>query len=339
MFATAGIFCALALLAACSNTNNNDNAGTGQESTAAAELDRSAYSITVMTGPTSGVYYPVGGAFAEVLTEAGYNATAQESSGSSENIQAIMGQEGDIAIAMADAAVQAYTATEAFSQTVPATDLRSLMGLWPNVCQIVTTADSGIVTFADLRGKRVGVGALGSGVEANARTMFAAHDMTYEEAEISYVDYGEAIEAIKVGDMDAAFVTSGLGNATIKELGETKPLAFVPVEGEAAAKLTADFPYYVTTTIPADVYGTAQDTPSVAVMNILIADQGLPNEVVTDILELFYSEHGLQVIGDSHPTAEENIRLDTGLRGVTGIEVPIHPAAEKFFADKGVVAP
>jgi TRAP transporter TAXI family solute receptor len=325
---------ASALLAACSAPSAKED----QENEPEPALDRSQQFVTVLTGPASGVYFPVGNAFAEVLSGAGYNASGQETTGSSENIQGILGHEGDIAIAMSDVAVQAYNSTEAFKDAVPATQLRSLMGLWPNLCQIVTTKDSGITSFADLRGKRVGVGALGSGVEANARTIFAANDMTYDDVEVGYLDYGEAVEAIKNGEMDAAFVTSSIGNATIKELGESGTLAFVPVEGEALTKLITDFPYYVEATIPADAYGTDQDVTTVAVMNILLAHEDLADDLVTDMLELFYSPDGLTVIGESHPIAKTDITLETGLVGISGIDVPIHPAAAQFFAAKGISA-
>ncbi|MDR2379649.1 MAG: TAXI family TRAP transporter solute-binding subunit [Bifidobacteriaceae bacterium] len=326
-----------ALLAACTNSTNNPETDPGDGDTGTA-VDRSTQFITVLTGPASGLYYPVGNAFSEVLGNAGYKTSAQETTGSSENIQGILGHEGDIAIAMSDVAVQAYNATEAFADAVPATQLRSLMGLWPNVCQIITTTQAGITSFSDLKGKRVGVGAMGSGVEANARAIFAANDMSYEDVEVAFLDYGDAVEAIKVGEMDAAFATSGLGNATIAALGETASLAFVPVEGEALARLTSEFPYYVQSQIPASAYGTAQDVTTVAVMNVLLAHEDLDDAVVTDMLELFYSVDGLTIIGDSHPTAKENIKLESGLHGIAGIDLPIHPAAAQFFADKGVTA-
>jgi TRAP transporter TAXI family solute receptor len=333
-FSTIALLSVLGLLAACSTTSGTD----GEQNESSAALDRSKQFITVLTGPASGVYYPVGNAFADVLSGAGYNASAQETSGSSENIQGIMGQEGDLAIAMSDVAVQAYNSTEAFADAVPATQLRSLMGLWPNLCQIVTTKDSGIAAFPDLKGKRVGVGALGSGVEANARTIFAAYGMSYEDVEVGFLDYGEAVQAIMNGEMDAAFVTSSVGNATIKELGETGTLAFVPVDGVALEKLTTEFPYYVEAVIPARAYGTDKDVATVAVMNILLVHESLADGVVKDILELFYSSDGLGVIGESHPIAKSDIKLETGLVGITGIDLPIHPAAAEFFADKGIVA-
>jgi TRAP transporter TAXI family solute receptor len=323
-----------ALLVACSTggSKGKDGAGEGDK---AAGVDRSGTFATVLTGPTSGVYYPVGGAFATVLDNAGYKTSTTATGATAENIKAILAGDGELAIAMADGVIQAYNATDAFEGQEPAQDLRTMMGLWPNVCQIVTTEKSGIKKFSDLKGKRVGVGAPNSGVEVNARMIFDAHGMTYDDARVDYLDYGEAIDQVKNGQMDAAFVTSAVGNATIKELGVTDSLVFVPVEGKALEKLTKENPYYVETVIPADAYGTKGDTTTAAVMNIMLVNKDLPDDVVKDMLELFYGE-GLETIALSHATAKENITLDTATRGILGIDVPLHPGAEAFYAEKDI---
>lgn len=141
---------------------------------------------------------------------------------------------------------------------------------------------------------------------------------------------------MKNGQCDAAFVTSGLGNATIKELGVTKEIYFVPVEGDALKALTAKYPFYVEWTIGKDVYGTKEDTTTAAVMNIMLASKNLSDEVVYDMLEGFYSDKGLETIGASHATAKKEITLETALRGVKGTAVELHPGAVKFYTDKGI---
>ncbi|MDR1187322.1 MAG: TAXI family TRAP transporter solute-binding subunit [Bifidobacteriaceae bacterium] len=326
-------FAVSAMLVACGSDSKPSGSGSDTQ-----ELDRSKVFATVLTGPTSGVYYPVGGAFSTVLEGAGYKTSVTATGATAENVKAILAGDGEIAIAMADAAIQAYNGTDAFDGQEPAEDLRVMMGLWPNVCQIVTTEKSGIKSFEDLKGKHVAVGAPNSGVEVNARMIFAAHGMSYDDAKkVDYLDYGQAIDQIKNGQMDAAFVTSALGNATIKELAVSDAVVFVPVEGEALAKLTAENPYYIETVIPADAYGTGADTTTAAVMNVMLVHADLPDEVVRDMLTLFYGE-GLDTIAGSHATAKEHIALDTALRGITGIDVPLHPGAEAFYADKNLTA-
>jgi TRAP transporter TAXI family solute receptor len=188
-----------------------------------------------------------------------------------------------------------------------------------------------------MKGKRVGVGAPNSGVELNARMMFEAHGMTYADCKVDYLSYGEAIEQMKNGMCDVAFVTSGLGNATIRELGVSKKIVFVPVEGEALQRLLKKYPFYIEAVIPAATYGTESDTTTAAVMNIMLIDIGLPDEVVYDLLENIYSPEGLAVIQASHATAKANIMLDTGLRGIVGTSVPLHGGAAKFYKDKGLL--
>lgn len=304
---------------------------------AAGKVDRSKEFITVLTGPTSGIYFPIGGAFSKVVGEMGYKTSATATGATAENINAILTGKGEMAIAMSDSVIQAVEALGAYQGKPKAENLRAMMGLWPNVCQIVTTKDSGITKFTDLKGKRVGVGAPNSGVELNARMMFEAHGMTYKDAKVDYLSYGEAIDQIKNGQCDVAFVTSGLGNATIKELGTAKEIVFVPVEGEALKKLTAKYPFYVEWKIPKETYGTKVDTTTAAVMNIMLVSKNLSDDVVYDLLTGIYSQKGLETIGASHATAKREIKPETALRGIKGTSVKLHPGAEKYYKEKGML--
>ena len=223
---SAAMIAALALsVAACGGGDKKKDApkdGAKPAATATAKVDRSKEFITVLTGPTSGIYFPIGGAFSKVVGEMGYKTSATATGATGENINAILTGKGELAIAMSDSVIQAVEGFGAYEGKPKATDLRAMMGLWPNVVQIVTTTDSGIKSFKDIKGKRVGVGAPNSGVELNARMIFEANGMTYKDAKVDYLSYGEAIDQMKNGQCDVAFVTSGLGNATIKELGTTK---------------------------------------------------------------------------------------------------------------------
>ena len=302
-----------------------------------AATERAQDSITVLTGPTSGIYYPIGGAFANVLSAMGYQTTATATGATGENIKAITSGGGELAIAMSDSVIQAIEGFGAYEGKPKATDLRAMMGLWPNVVQIVTTEDSGIKRFEDLRGKRVGVGAIKSGVEINARMIFEAHGMTYKDADVEFLAYGDAINMMLNGQCDAAFVTSGLGNATIRKLGESRKIVFVPVEGAALQRLTQKYPFYINWTIPKEAYGTDADTTTAAVMNIKLASRKLPDDVVYNMLSGFYSEQGLQTIGASHATAQREIKLATALRDIHGTSIQLHPGAERFYREKGML--
>lgn len=331
----------IAALASCGGTSSAPAVASAAPSESAAAssapaVDRSKEFITVLTGPTSGIYFPIGGAFSKVLGDMGYKTSATATGATAENINAILTGQGELAIAMSDSVIQAVEAFGAYEGKEPATDLRAMMGLWPNVCQIVTTADSGIKKFEDMKGKKVGVGAPNSGVELNARMMFEAHGMTYDDCKVDYLSYGEAIDQMKNGQCDVAFVTSGLGNATIKELGVTKEIVFVPVEGEALKNLVAKYPFYVEWSIPKDVYSTKEDTTTAAVMNIMLVSKNLSDEVVYDMLAGFYSAEGLEAIGASHATAKKEITIETALRGLKGTSVQLHPGAIKYYTEKGI---
>ncbi|MBV1758426.1 MAG: TAXI family TRAP transporter solute-binding subunit [Dethiosulfatibacter sp.] len=306
----------------------------GAETTTAGEpeLDRSQYFITVATGPTSGLYYPIGGAFSSVFqNKLGYKSSAQSTGASGENINLILTGGAEMAIAMSDAVAQAYDAFGAFEGKEPATDLRAITGLYPNYVQLVTTEASGITKFEDLKGKKVGIGAPNSGVELNARVMYEAHNMTYEDSSVDYLNYGEAIDQMKNGMVDAVFVTSGIPNATIMELGTTNTIVLVPIEGEGLANLIAKYPFFVPEVIPADVYGTTSDTNTVTVRNIMMVNSSLPDDVVYDLTKGIFENIG--DIQASHATAQKHITLENSH---VGVGIPFHPGAIKYYEEKGM---
>ncbi|MDR1702132.1 MAG: TAXI family TRAP transporter solute-binding subunit [Sporomusaceae bacterium] len=328
------IFLVIALVTGCGGGGDKPAAGADGKG---KQVNRADQFITVLTGPTSGIYFPIGGAFSTYIGTLGYKSSATATGASVENLNALKSGQGEMAIVMSDAAIQAIESFGAFEGKPAEKSLRGVMGLWPNVCQIVTTEDSGIKTFADLKGKRIGVGAPNSGVEINARMMFEAHGMTYADAKVDYLNYGEAIEQMKNGQCDAAFVTSGLGNATIRELGVSEKLYFVPVEGEALKRLMEKYPFYVEATIPAATYGAAKDTTTAAVMNVMLVTDKLPADVVYDLLTNIYSPAGMEAIGASHATAKEHIKPETALRGLQGTKIQMHDGAIKYYKEKGMM--
>ena len=210
-----------AALAGCGSSSGSTSTTAAADTTAAAvtekaadgssaeagstsvSIDRAKEFVTVATGPTSGIYYPIGGAFATALGNAGYKTSAQATGASVENINLILNGEAELAIAMQDSVVQAYEGFGAFEKAEP--DLRAMMRLWPNYVQLVTVASTGIKSVEDLKGKRVGIGAPNSGVELNARMIYEAYGMTYEDSDVDYLSYGEAIDQMKNGQCDAAY--------------------------------------------------------------------------------------------------------------------------------------
>ncbi|MBP3485616.1 MAG: TAXI family TRAP transporter solute-binding subunit, partial [Oscillospiraceae bacterium] len=252
--------CMTASLAACGSSGSSSaqsaapaassaaSASAGQtETKGLTDAERAKEFITVGTGPTSGIYFPIGGAFATALKEYGYQTSAEATNATGQNIQNILNGDCEIAIAMQDAVMQAYTGTGAYEGKGEASDLRALMRLWPNYVQLVTTANTGIKSVEDLKGKRVGVGAANSGVEINARMILNAYGITYDDITPDYLAYGEAIDNMKNGQCDAVFVTSGLPNATVTELATSYDMVIVPIEGAGRDALIAKYPFYAPT--------------------------------------------------------------------------------------------
>ena len=296
----------------------------------AEKFDRGSEFVTVGTGPTSGIYYPIGGAFATALKDYGYDTSAEATNASGANIQLILDGDCEIAIAMQDAVMQAFTATGAYEGKEAASDLRALMRLWPNYVQLVTTANTGIKSVNDLKGKRVGVGAPNSGVEINARMILNAYDITYDDITPFYLPYGEAIDNMKNGQCDAVFVTSGIPNATVTELGVSYDMVVVPIVGEGREKLISEYPYYSKTVIPADTYNNKEDVEGVFVYNIMLVRKDLSDEMVYDMLVGIFQN--IDTIKASHNAANKNIDITFG---VGDIQLPLHDGAAQFWKDNG----
>ncbi|AKL93891.1 TRAP transporter solute receptor, TAXI family [Clostridium aceticum] len=308
--------------------------GCGSQSPAGEgeQADRNMF-ITVATGATSGVYYPIGGAFSNIIEhELGYRSSVQSTGASVENINLLLNNRAELAITMADAVLQAYQGFGAFDGETPKEDLRGLMSLYPNYVQLVTTANSGINTFDDLRGKRVGVGAPNSGVELNARLMLEAHGMSYEDIRPDYLNYGEAIDQIRNGMIDAAFVTSGLPNSTIMDLATTHKIKIIPIEGEGMEYLKENYPFFTSNIIAAGTYDNEEDINTASIMNLMLVDKNLSEEVVYNITKGVFEN--LEIIHSSHSAAERHIDLESVMEGMV---VPLHPGAEKYFKEVGVI--
>lgn len=295
-------------------------------------IDRAKEFVTIATGPTSGIYYPIGGAFATVLGNAGYKTSAQATGASVENINLISAGEAELAIAMQDSVMQAYEGSGAFDTAN--SDLRAVMRLWPNYVQLVTTANTGIRSVEDLKGKRVGVGAPNSGVELNARMIYEAYGMTYDDSEVDYLSYGEAIDQMKNGQCDAAFVTSGLPNSTVSELAFSYDMVIVPIDGAGRDSLVEKYPFFAASTIPADTYNNKEDVESVFVYNIMIVNRELSDDMVYDMMDCIFNDIGS--IKASHNTADQNIDVSFG---IDDVKIPLHDGAAKWWQDHGYETP
>ena len=207
-----------------------------------------AQELSIATGGTGGVYFPYGGGLAEVISNHidGASASAEVTGASVENVALIARGDSDIAIALADTVYGAYNGTGAFEGRQVG-ELRALASIYPNAVQIVTLADSGISSLDDLRGKRVSVGAPGSGTEVSAQTLLEANGITYDDFDEQRLNFNETADALRDGDIDAGFWSVGPPTSSILNLATTRDITLVPLSSDqiaAAIEVEATFAPY-----------------------------------------------------------------------------------------------
>ncbi|UCZ57839.1 TAXI family TRAP transporter solute-binding subunit [Desulfurispirillum indicum] len=300
-------------------------------SAAAQQFDRNLF-ITIATGGTSGVYYPIGGAVANIIARDLKVDTSVQSTGASvENINLLNRNRVELAIVMGDAVAQAYEGIGAFEGRPGNKDLRGLTALYPNYVQLVTTTRTGINSVRDLEGRRVGVGAANSGVELNARLILEAHGMSYDNIRQDYLSYSEAVDQIKNGMIDAAFVTSGIPNATVIDLSTTHEAKIIPIDNDALAYLTKNYPFFAAGIIPGGTYNDKNDVQTATITNVMLVNHRLSDDVVYHITKSLFEN--LDTLYGAH-NAARNIKLETV---ADGMPVPFHPGAERYFREVGAL--
>jgi TRAP transporter TAXI family solute receptor len=287
--------------------------------------------INVLTGGTSGVYYPLGTALAKVYGDKipDVRTQVQSTKASVENLNLLQQGKGEIAFALGDSVKLAWEGNTDAGFKGKLDKLRGIAAIYPNYIQIVASKASGITDLAGLKGKSLSVGAPKSGTELNARAIFAAAGMSYDDlAKTEYLPFAESVELIKNRQLDATLQSAGLGVASIKDLATSVEIQMVAVPADVVAKLGAP---YVAATIPAGTYnGQAGDVATVAVVNFLVTHADVSDEVAYQMTKQLFENLGeLQA---AHKAAGA-IKLETAL---AGMPVPLHPGAERYYKEKGL---
>lgn len=291
--------------------------------------------IFVATGPTTGVYYPIGGAIADVLTKnvPGLNATAGSTDGSMANLLLIQQGRADIALSMADAGWDAFKGQAKFQdRQVP---VRALMVLYPNRMHIVTVEGTGISKVSDLKGKRVSTGAPNSATQIMAYRVLEAYGIDPEKDIIrERLDPGKSAEAIKDKKLDAFFWVGGLPTSAVTDLGATPGIKLKLVDhGDALDAMVKKYgPLYVRDTIPAKTYpGQEAAAQIVTVWNVLVADAKMNDQLAYDIVKTIFDRR--EDLIRVHAEAKNfDLKYQTSGAAV----IPYHPGAKKYFAEKGI---
>jgi len=289
--------------------------------------------INILTGGTSGVYYPIGVGLSQIYSDgiAGSKTSVQATKASVENLNLLQAGRGELALALGDSVADAKNGVEDAGFKAPLTKLRALGGAYPNYIQIVASQESGIKSLADLKGKTISVGAPKSGTELNARAIFKAAGLTYEDmGKVQYLPFAESVELIKNRQLDATLQSSGLGMAAIRDLSSVMPLNYIAIPPDVVSKIGN--PAYQSAMIPPNTYdGQAEAVPTVAITNILVTRADLPDEVVYQMTRLLFEN--LPRLGNSHSAAKD-IKLETAAKN---LPINLHPGAERYYQEKGAL--
>ncbi|MDN5708844.1 MAG: TAXI family TRAP transporter solute-binding subunit [Planococcus sp. (in: firmicutes)] len=314
-----GFYATVALAGSVFLAGCGDDAADEGEGGGAAEPEF----ISVLTGGTTGTYYPLGGAMATIIeNETGIDTTAEVSQASAANMTSLADGTGEIAFVQTDTAFYASEGSNMFEGEV--IDSVSAIGaLYPETIQIVTTEGSGITAFEDLAGKSVSVGAPGSGTYINAEQLLEIHGMTMDDVDAQNLDFGESQESLQSGQIDAAFITAGTPTGAVESLSATSDVNIVPVAEDKAAELIEKYPYYAEDVVPSGTYGLTEDVPTVSVLAMLVVQNDISEDTVYDITKAIY-ENTDQI---QHAKAEF-IKAETAL---DGIGIDIHPGAQRYF--------
>lgn len=287
--------------------------------------------INVLTGGTSGVYYPMGVALSKIYGEkiANVRPTVQATKASVENLVLLQQGKGEIAFTLGDSLDAAWKGDEDAGFKTPLKKLRGITAIYPNYIQIVASKDSGIKTLADLKGKRLSVGAPKSGTELNARAILAAAGMSYKDlGKIEYLPFAESVELMKNRQLDATLQSAGLGVASLRDLSTSVEITVVEVPAAVVDKAGAPF---IKVSIPANTYtGQTAAVPAAAVVNYLVTHEGMKEETVYQMTKTIYDNLGDLVAAHS---AARSIKLESALEGMP---IPLHPGAARYFKEKGM---
>ena len=288
--------------------------------------------INVLTGGTSGVYYPLGVALSEIYGQniPGARAQVQATKASVENLNLLQAGRGEIAFTLGDSLKEGWAGNKEAGFPGELTKLRGIAAIYPNFVQIVASKESGITSLEQLKGKSLSVGAPASGTELNARAIFEAAGLTYNDlGKLEYLPFAESVELMKNRQLDSTLQSAGLGVASLRDLATSVPINVVAVAPEIVEKIGAPF---IAEIIPAGTYeGQSEDVPTAAVGNFLVSHEGVSEEIAYQMTKLLFEN--LDKMAASHSAANA---IDVN-KALDGMPVPLHPGAERYYKEIGVL--
>ena len=293
---------------------------------------QSAEFINILTGGTSGVYYPLGSALTKIYGDniKDSKVQVQVTKASVENLVLLQEGKGEIAFVLGDSAKDAWDGKEDAGFKTKLDKLRIIGAIYPNYIQIVASKSSNIKTLADLKGKGLSVGAAKSGTELNSRAILSAAGLSYKDlGKVEYLPFAESIELIKNRQLDATLQSAGLGVASLKDLANSLDVTVVSVPEAVVKKMGAPF---MSGKIPANTYkGQTEDVSTAAVVNYLVTRKDVSDATAYQMTKLFYEN--LPALVAAHSAAKD-INLKDAAKNPP---LPLHPGAIKYYKEKGLI--
>lgn len=294
------------------------------------------YTLNIWTGGTAGVYYPLGVKLSEMLNKYAGNvisSSASTSGASVANMRALGAGDAQLVFVQNDIAYYAYNGIYMFEGSKVAI-ARGVAVLYPEIIQIVVRADSGIRSLYDLSGKRVAVGAVGSGTAVEAELILRAAGL-WDKIAVQNLDFAAAADSLKLGLVDAAFVVAGIPTSAVLSLAATVPVNLVEVPDEVFNKLVQEgYKFFTRFTVPANTYtGMTSDVRTLAVMAMLAVRSDVPDDVVYHVLKVVFER--VDELREAHARAKD---IDLK-RALEGMPIPLHPGAIRFYQEKGISIP
>ncbi|WP_179188071.1 TAXI family TRAP transporter solute-binding subunit [Kiloniella majae] len=304
--------------------------------------------FTIGTGGTAYTYYPVGGVIANAISKPpgsrpceeggscgvdGLIASAVSSRGSVDNINAVLSGLRNSGFAQSDVAYWAYTGTGTMEGKDPATKLRSIAALFEEHIHLVALDKSGINSVADLKGKRVSLDEPGSGTYVDAGLILEANGLALDDVTAEALKGNAAAEALRNGKIDAFFVVAGYPTGSLVELASADDIKLVPIDGKGAQALAEKYGFFSQSMIPAGAYEGVEETPTVAVGAQWYTSADQNEELIYQITKALWNDKSRKLLDVGHAKGK-TITLETAL---SGIGVPVHPGAERYYKEVGLI--
>ncbi|WFF38976.1 TAXI family TRAP transporter solute-binding subunit [Moraxella nasibovis] len=315
---------ALALSACGGDKNTNASSADTTTQTAESADKLTTKFVTVGTGGASGPYNIIGTALTDHYAKLfGVNAKTQTTGASVENLNLLAQKKLEMAFVMSDALSDAVNGQNSFNAKVDS--VSQVASLYPNYVQIVASGASGIKSIEDLRGKRVAVGAQGSGVEVATRALLEGFGITYNDIKVDYLGYAEAADSLKSGKLDAAFLTSGLPNSSLMELEQGFDLQIVSVPSDKLSEIAKTKTFFIPMDIPAGTYNNDAAVPTAAILNALVVRSDMSDDDVYKLTKAFFEN--LDSLKNAHQAAAD-ISVENAQNGLVA---PLHPGAKRYY--------